>query len=99
MALSCHDRHGLSSLAFGRGWNLQVKFYVRDFAAQAVAVLSSGFADAAIVVSGTAVNAVVTRPAVNNGVLQTSVINRASRVNWTTEIVSAPIGSAGDELA
>ena len=99
MGLGCHDRQGLSSLDFGRGWNLQGKFYVRGFAAQAVAAPSSGFADVVIVASSTAANAVVSRLAVNNGALQTSAINGASRANWTTEIVSARIDSAWHELA
>lgn len=99
MVLGCHDRQGLSSLAFGRGWNLRGKFYVRGFAAQAVAVASSGFADVVIVASSTAASAVVSRLAVNNGAPRTSAINKASRANWTTEIVSARIGSAWQELA
>jgi hypothetical protein len=89
----------LSSLAFGREWNVRGKFYVRDFAVQSAAVLSSGFADVVIVASNTVANAAVSRVAVNNAGLQMSAINKASRGNWTTAIVSVPIGSGRHELA
>jgi hypothetical protein len=100
MTLGCHDRRPLSSLAFGRGWNLQLKlFCVRDFAAQGIAALSFGSAGVAIGDSSTAVIAVASRPAVNNGVLQTSAISRAPREGLIIEIVSEPIGNAWWKLA
>jgi hypothetical protein len=90
----------LSSLAFGRGWNQQLKlFCVRDFAGQNIAVLYSGFAGIATAAISTAVIAVVSRRATSKGERQTCGINRAPRENSITEIVSATIGAAGRKPA
>ncbi len=100
MTLGCHDQRLLSSLAFGRGWHLQLKlFCVRDFAARAVAVQFSGSAGIVIVGSSTAAIAVARRPAASNGGLPTSAIREAPRDGLIIETVSEPIVSAGLKLA
>jgi len=94
MALSCHDRQLMSSLAFGREWHIQAKlFYVRGFAVLIVAAFLSGSAAPATGDSSIAATAAAPRGAVSSDAPQTCVISGALKENSITVIVREPTGN------
>jgi hypothetical protein len=94
MALGCHDRRQMSSLAFERGWNLQPKsFCVRGFAGLKVVVFLSGFAAPATGDSSIAVTSAAAKGVANSAAPQTSVISRALKAGSITATDREPTGS------
>ena len=99
MALSCHDRWPLSSLAFVREWTTQPKlFSVRGFAARKVAVPSSGFVGTAIAVSNTAATIAAAKRAGSSVELQTFVIGKLRKGDWINGIDSRAIGHGWQQI-
>lgn len=100
MALSCHDRPLMSSLAFGREWSIQAKlFFVRGFVGLNIAALSFGSADIVIADSSIAATSAAPKGAASSDALRTSVISRASKESSITETVRGPTGNGGPDPA
>ena len=100
MALSCHDRPLMSSLAFGREWSIQANsFCVRGFAGLKIAALSFGSADIVIADSSIAATSAASKGAASSDALQTSVISRVSKEGSIIETVNEPTGNGGTDPA
>ncbi len=94
MALSCHDRPLMSSLAFGREWHIQMKlFCVRGFAGPKTAAFLSGSAVPATGDSSIAATGAAPKGAVSSDVPQTSVISGVWKEGSITGTASVRTGS------
>ena len=92
MAIGCHDRQPLSSLAFGRAWHILPKlFSVKGFVTRKDAALCFGSAAAAIGDTVIAVIVADKKHAGNNGAQLIFDINGLPKEGLIIETVSGPI--------